>query len=118
MLAVDGRSKLPRLRTLMAHADPRVRLAAIDAVLAGCGGSVVMMMVNAAEENIHDENVVKDDWPSTENVYLPAGEIENYEGLSPLVRLLLPAAGGLLIGLGGGGAHAWRDEKKGQANNT
>ncbi len=32
VLAADGRSKLPRLRTLMAHADPRVRLAAIDAV--------------------------------------------------------------------------------------
>jgi HEAT repeat protein len=32
VLALDGRSKLPRLRTLMGHADPRVRLAAIDAV--------------------------------------------------------------------------------------
>jgi CIC family chloride channel protein len=36
---------------------------------------------------------------SSQGQLLPAGEIENYEGLSPLVRLLLPAAGGLVIGL-------------------
>jgi H+/Cl- antiporter ClcA len=36
---------------------------------------------------------------STQAVLLPGGEIENYEALSPVLRLILPTAGGLLIGL-------------------
>lgn len=32
-------------------------------------------------------------------VLLPGGNIENYEALAPLMRVLLPTAGGLLIGL-------------------
>ena len=36
---------------------------------------------------------------SAQGILLPGEEIEHYEALSPLVRLLLPLAGGLLIGL-------------------
>ena len=36
---------------------------------------------------------------STQGLFLPGGDVENYEGLVPALRLLLPAAGGLLIGL-------------------
>jgi len=36
---------------------------------------------------------------STQGLFLPGGGTENYEALTPLTRLLLPAAGGLLIGL-------------------
>ncbi len=37
---------------------------------------------------------------STQASLLPGGSVENYEALSPLLRFLLPAGGGLLIGLG------------------
>ena len=37
---------------------------------------------------------------STQALLLPGGGVENYEALAPLLRFLLPAGGGLLIGLG------------------
>ena len=36
---------------------------------------------------------------TSQGVILPGGDIENYEGLAIEYRLLLPVAGGLLIGL-------------------
>ena len=36
---------------------------------------------------------------SSQGLFLPGGSVENYEGLALLTRLLLPAAGGLIIGL-------------------
>jgi H+/Cl- antiporter ClcA len=35
----------------------------------------------------------------SQGLFLPGGSVENYEGLALLIRLLLPAAGGLIIGL-------------------
>ncbi|MGB5441243.1 MAG: chloride channel protein [Gammaproteobacteria bacterium] len=37
---------------------------------------------------------------SMQALLLPGGGVENYEALAPLLRFLLPAGGGLLIGLG------------------
>lgn len=36
---------------------------------------------------------------STQGLFLPGGDAENYEALTPALRLLLPAAGGLVIGV-------------------
>jgi CIC family chloride channel protein len=36
---------------------------------------------------------------SSQGLFLPAGGTENYEAIAPLARLLLPALGGLVIGL-------------------
>jgi H+/Cl- antiporter ClcA len=43
---------------------------------------------------------------TTQGLLLPGEDIENYETLAPLLRLLLPAAGGLMIGL------LWQSLKK------
>ena len=37
---------------------------------------------------------------TSQALLLPGGDVENYEALGPLMRFLLPAGGGLLIGLG------------------
>ena len=44
---------------------------------------------------------------TAQDLMLPGNDLENYEALAPLLRLLLPAAGGLLIGL------LWQSLKKG-----
>ena len=36
---------------------------------------------------------------SSQGMLLPGADVENYEGLPPALRLALPVAGGLLIGL-------------------
>lgn len=76
---------LEKFRTRLAAAEALPHLLVI-ALFSGVIAGFVIILFRLLIENLQAS-------------FLPAGQPENYEGLAPIWRLLLPTIGGLLVGL-------------------
>jgi len=77
---------LDRLRIRLSRIDTGMPWLALLAVLTGLLAGAVIVAFRLLVEG-------------AQGLFLPGGDAENYEALDPWLRLLLPVAGGLLLGL-------------------